>query len=99
MGDLLGFEGYLNESTPFAAEEHKAVWKTSRRYMDFEISDVYNETCAFPRFWNETGMPIDEVYNGQFRGCYDGDFDQVSFCFDFGRLWLGGLVVGGWTGC
>lgn len=82
MGDLLGFEGFLNESTPFRPEEHKVVWKTSRRYLDFDIGDTYNETCEFPRFWNETGMPIDQIYADQFKGCYDSDFDQVGVpCF------------------
>ena len=78
MGDLLGFEGFLNESTPFAPEEHKVVWKTSRRYLDFDVSDSYNETCSFPRFWNETGYPIDQIYVDEFKGCYNSDFDQVS---------------------
>ncbi|KAK3321955.1 alpha-1,3-glucan synthase Ags2 [Apodospora peruviana] len=84
MGDLLGFEGYLNESTPFAPEEHKTVWKSSRRYLDFDIGTDYNETCKFPRFWNETGMPIDQIYADQFKGCYDSDFDQFGDTEAFG---------------
>ncbi|KAK4213133.1 alpha-1,3-glucan synthase [Rhypophila decipiens] len=84
MGDLLGFDGFLNESTPFEPEEHKVVWKTSRRYLDFDISDTYNETCQFPRFWNETGMPIDQIYADQFKGCYDSDFDQFGDTEAFG---------------
>lgn len=78
MGDLIGFEGYLNESTPFAPEEHKILWKGSRRYLDFSPSNDYNETCEFPRFWNETGYPVDDYVNKEFKGCYNGDFDQVS---------------------
>jgi alpha-1,3-glucan synthase len=78
LGDLLGFENYLNESAPFKAEEHKVVWKSERRYLDFKIGETYNETCTFPRFWNETGYPVDPEVNAQFKGCYDGEFDQVS---------------------
>ncbi len=92
MGDLLGFEGLLNESAPFRSDEHKVVWKHDRRYLDFSISDTYNETCNFPRFWNETGFPIDDIYANEFKGCYDSDFDQVStqhivrLVFDHGVL-------------
>ncbi|EFW15163.1 hypothetical protein CPSG_08351 [Coccidioides posadasii str. Silveira] len=35
LGDLLGFEGYLNTTTPFERAEHKVVWKSNRRYLDF----------------------------------------------------------------
>lgn len=78
MGDLIGFEGYLNESTPFKPTEHKVLWKSARRYHDFSPSNDYNETCHFPRFWNETGIPVDDYVNKEFKGCYNGDFDQVS---------------------
>jgi alpha-1,3-glucan synthase len=78
MGDLIGFEGYLNESKPFEPAESKILWKGSRRYHDFAPSNEYNETCDFPRFWNETGYPVDESVNEQFKGCYNGDFDQVN---------------------
>ncbi|KAK3384909.1 alpha-1,3-glucan synthase [Podospora didyma] len=84
MGDLLGFEGYLNESAPFLPKEHKVVWKTDRRYLDFDIGNEYNETCTFPRFWNETGYPIDEIYVSEFSGCYDSDFDQFGDTEAFG---------------
>lgn len=78
LGDLLGFEGYLNQSAPFKPDEHKVIWKTDRQYLDFSIGETYNETCDFPRFWNETGYPVDAYVNEQFKGCYNGDFDQVS---------------------
>jgi alpha-1,3-glucan synthase len=77
MGDLLGFEGYLNESTPFFPGEIPVVWKGSRRYHDFDISHEYNETCQFPRLWDETGFPVGEEVMREFKGCYSGDFDQV----------------------
>jgi alpha-1,3-glucan synthase len=79
MGDLIGFEGYLNESTPFDVAEHRILWKGPRQYLDFAPSNEYNETCTFPEFWNETGYPVDADVNKQFKGCYNGDFDQVSF--------------------
>ncbi|KAK3376860.1 alpha-1,3-glucan synthase [Lasiosphaeria ovina] len=84
MSDLLGFDGYLNESTPFNPEEHKVVYKSDRRYLDFDFTDTYNETCKFPRFWNETGYPIDQIYVDQFKGCYDSDFDQFGDTEAFG---------------
>lgn len=77
LSDLLGFEGYLNASAPFKPEEHNVVWKTDRRYYDFAIGEKYNETCKIPRFWNETGYEVDKWVYDQFKGCYDGEFDQV----------------------
>ncbi len=41
---------------PFLPAEYERFWKTSRRYLDFNIGEEYNETCEFPRFWNETGF-------------------------------------------
>ncbi|KAJ9148772.1 Alpha-1,3-glucan synthase [Coniochaeta hoffmannii] len=84
LGDLLGFEGYLNESAPFKPEEHKVVWKSDRRYLDFSIGETYNETCEFPRFWYETGYPVDDDVNKMFKGCYDGEFDQFGDTEAFG---------------
>jgi alpha-1,3-glucan synthase len=78
MGDLLGFEGYLNTSTPFDLQEYPTVWKSSRQYLDFHPGTTYNQSCTFPRFWNETGYPVDTTVDEQFQGCYDGDFDQVG---------------------
>lgn len=78
MGDLIGFEGYLNESAPFDSAEHRILWKSDRQYLDFQPSNQYNTTCKFPRFWNETGYPVDEWVTKEFKGCYAGDFDQVS---------------------
>lgn len=77
MGDLIGFEGYLNKSTPFRTKEHKFLWKNSRRYLDFAPSNKYKKTCDYPQFWNETGYPVEQEVNDMFEGCYDGDFDQV----------------------
>lgn len=80
MSDLIGFQGYLNESTPFKLEEHKVLWKTDRVYPDFNISNTYNETCQFPQFWFEDGTKIDPPL----KGCYDSDFDQFGDIEAFG---------------
>jgi alpha-1,3-glucan synthase len=81
MSDLIGFEGYLNESTPFREQEHKVLWKSSRRYHDFDIGNEYNETCQYPQFWLETG----ERYTPPgLKGCYNSDFDQYGDIEAFG---------------
>ena len=58
MGDLIGFEGFLNATTPFRLEEHKVVWKSNRRYLDFGIGNNYKPKCDYPRFWLESGEPV-----------------------------------------
>lgn len=78
MGDLIGFDGYLNESTPFKTAEYPVAWKSQRRYLDFNIGQEYNETCQFPRMWDESGYPVGSAVMNQFKGCYNGDFDQVN---------------------
>jgi len=80
MSDLIGFKGYLNESTPFRNEEHEVLWKSSRVYPDFSFSDRYNETCEFPEFWFENGERIVPPL----KGCYDSDFDQFGDVEAFG---------------
>ncbi|KAL2146355.1 hypothetical protein VTI28DRAFT_4380 [Corynascus sepedonium] len=82
MSDLIGFEGYLNESTPFRTEEHKVMWKDpERRYLDFDIGNEYNETCNYPQFWVENGTRYDPP---DLKGCYDSDFDQYGDIEAFG---------------
>ncbi|KAJ6108618.1 hypothetical protein N7523_009941 [Penicillium sp. IBT 18751x] len=84
MGDLIGFEGYLNTTTPFSLKEHKAEWKSSRHYVDFHFGNSYNETCEYPRFWNETGFPVDSYVQDELSGCYNSDFDQYGDIEAFG---------------
>lgn len=84
LGDLLGFEGYLNETTPFTLDEHKVLWKSERRYWDFEFDNTYNTTCNYPRFWLETGYPVGSDVTDQMKGCYAGDYDQYGDTEAFG---------------
>ncbi|KAJ5569634.1 uncharacterized protein N7459_009064 [Penicillium hispanicum] len=84
MGDLIGFEGYLNTTTPFSMKEHKAQWKSDRHYVDFHFGNSYNESCNYPRFWNETGYPVQQYVTDQLKGCYNSDFDQYGDIEAFG---------------
>jgi alpha-1,3-glucan synthase len=87
MADLIGVDGYLNESAPFNPGEYDVVWKTDRNYSDFEFGNVRKDSCQYPRFWNESGervleeasqrpAQIDENFT-RLVGCYDSEFDQV----------------------
>ncbi|KAI2910628.1 CAZyme family GH13 [Aspergillus niger] len=84
MGDLIGFDGYLNTTTPFSVKEHQTVWKTDRRYVDFDIGNDYNETCDYPRFWFEDGYPVQASVTEELVGCYNSDFDQYGDIEAFG---------------
>ncbi|KAJ5925198.1 hypothetical protein N7454_007837 [Penicillium verhagenii] len=84
MGDLIGFDGYLNTTTPFTVNEHKAQWKSDRRYVDYHFGNSYNQTCEYPRFWNETGFLVDQYVRDELKGCYDSDFDQYGDIEAFG---------------
>ncbi|KKK19324.1 hypothetical protein P175DRAFT_0501355 [Aspergillus ochraceoroseus IBT 24754] len=84
MGDLIGFEGHLNSTTPFSEKEYRTLWKTSRQYVDFRIGNTYNETCDYPRFWYENGYPVNESLISGLVGCYDSDFDQYGDVEAFG---------------
>ncbi len=76
MGDLIGFEGYLNTTTPFSFTEHNAVWKSSRRYWDFPLGDDLVD-CKYPRFWDEHVVPVGADVTSQMTRCRTSDFDQV----------------------
>ncbi|KAE8549991.1 hypothetical protein EYB25_008516 [Talaromyces marneffei] len=84
MGDLLGFEGYLNTTAPFIHQEHKVQYKSSRQYVDFHFGNDYNTTCEYPRFYNETGYPVDSYVYDDLKGCYNSDFDQYGDIEAFG---------------
>lgn len=77
MGDLIGFEGYLNTSTPWDFDEHNAVWKSDRRYHDFQIDNDRSEQCEYPTFWTEKGERVGKNVTEKFVSCRKSDFDQV----------------------
>ncbi|WEW59543.1 alpha 1,3-glucan synthase [Emydomyces testavorans] len=83
LGDLLAFDGYMNSTAPFETSEHKVVWKSDRRYVDFRLGDHYNETCSYPRFWDEMGYQLPNPPK-QLKGCYDSEFDQYGDIEAFG---------------
>ena len=84
LGDLIGFDGYLNSTAPFTLQEHQVQWKSDRRYWDFDFGNSYNKTCDYPRFWNETGFPVDKSVVNRMLGCYDSEFDQYGDTEAFG---------------
>lgn len=84
MGDLIGFEGYLNESTPFKKREHNALWKGERRYHDFSIGNEYIEKCDYPRFYDDDGMEVTNI-STTLVGCRDSEFDQYGDIAAFGN--------------
>ncbi|KAH0360816.1 putative alpha 1,3 glucan synthase, partial [Aureobasidium melanogenum] len=96
MADLIGFDGYLNESTPFLPEEHQVVWKTERHYPDFAFGNTKTSPCELPRFWDESGSQIqaeansDNEFSEAFSNltllgsCFDSDFDQYGDTEAFG---------------
>ncbi|RDW72846.1 hypothetical protein BP6252_06753 [Coleophoma cylindrospora] len=84
MSDLLGFEGYLNVSAPFAVKEHKVEWIQSRRYLDFDFNNEYNETCTYPEFWGQDGYKEPQAVMNELTGCYNSDFDQYGDIEAFG---------------
>ncbi|KZF22864.1 glycosyltransferase family 5 protein [Xylona heveae TC161] len=84
MGDLIGFEGYLNASTPFNYKEHNALWKYDRRYNDFSFGNSYIDKCEYPRFWGDDGFPVHKNGTEHLIGCRDSEFDQYGDIAAFG---------------
>ena len=75
MGDLIGFPGFLNTSSPLYPEEHDYIWKSTRRYHDFQPSNTLLDQCDYPRFWDDLGYNVTQTTLGP--GCRDSEFDQV----------------------
>lgn len=94
MADLIGFDQYLNTTTPFDPKEHRAVWKSNQTYLDFGFQNSPKDTCEYPRFWNESGNLVlkgsDSLFD-QLVGCYDSEFDQVRTQTG-GGAWFRGLT-------
>ncbi|KAL8728257.1 MAG: hypothetical protein Q9181_005404 [Wetmoreana brouardii] len=84
MGDLLGFEGYLNTSTPLSYTEHNALYKMSRRYHDFNSGNDELSECDYPRFWGSDGERVVDNGTQNFKGCRDSEFDQYGDVEAFG---------------
>ena len=84
MGDLIGFEGYLNTSTPFAAGEHNALWKSERRYLDFDFGNKELAKCEYPRYYDDGGQEVMNLTN-ELVGCRDSEFDQYGEIAAFGN--------------
>jgi alpha-1,3-glucan synthase len=78
MGDLIGFEGFLNVSAPFRWDEHNAVWKSDRRYHDFKFGNSINNSCQYPPMYSEKGIFLGNITD-DLHTCRESDFDQVSF--------------------
>ncbi|KAJ7774879.1 modular protein with glycoside hydrolase family 13 and glycosyltransferase family 5 domains [Mycena metata] len=87
MADLIGFDGFLNVSTPFDLGEHNAVWKNPAyvpwnftQYRDFTLINERNTSCVMPDFWNDDGTRVVIETNG----CLESDFDQYGDMEAFG---------------
>jgi hypothetical protein len=86
LADLIGFDGYLNQSAPFLPEEHQVVWKSERRYPDFSFNNDKPSACTYPRFWDDSGSEVlknagSDNFSKTFdklETCYDSEFDQVG---------------------
>ena len=78
MGDLIAFEGFVNASTPFNWDEHDYMWKSDRRYHDFQPDNSKNVSCQYPRLWGEDGYELGADITQYMHGCRMGEFDQVS---------------------
>ena len=83
MGDLIGFENYLNTSTPFNRKEHNAVWKSDRRYHDFAPGNDELPLCDYPRFYDDNGLQVNNL-SSKLTGCRDSEFDQYGDVAAFG---------------
>ncbi|KDQ60792.1 glycosyltransferase family 5 protein [Jaapia argillacea MUCL 33604] len=87
MADMIGFEGFLNTSTPFDLNEHDAEWKHPlytpwgfTEYQDFTIDNTRNTSCQLPTFWQDDGTVIGVSANG----CLESEFDQYGDMEAFG---------------
>jgi len=80
MGDLLAFKGYVNASAPFNWGEYDYIWKSDRRYHDFQPSNDYNTSCQYPRLWEQNGYLVGNDITSKMHGCMESEFDQVCIC-------------------
>ncbi|KAG8525784.1 uncharacterized protein KY384_000544 [Bacidia gigantensis] len=80
LGDLIGFEGSLNVSTPLNYHEYNAMWKTSRRYHDFTFDNYEVDKCdtPYPRFYDDFGEEVSMNGTEHLIGCRQSEFDQYG---------------------
>lgn len=80
MTDLLGMAGQVNatQPAPFNWDEYDYVWKTDRRYLDFEPGNERNYSCQYPRMWGQDGFPLAQEYLDQEKSCRISDFDSYG---------------------
>ncbi|KAF3766254.1 family 5 glycosyltransferase [Cryphonectria parasitica EP155] len=81
LGDLIGFEGSMNETAAFEWGEYDYGWKTDRRYVDFTPgNDVVD--CTYPRMWDDTGSLITVNQTT----CRDSEFDSYGDLQNIGSV-------------
>lgn len=76
MGDLVGFEESLNATAPFLWDEYDFVWKSDRRYHDFQLGNSVNTSCQYPAMYGEDGLFLGNITD-DFHECRESEFDQV----------------------
>ncbi|PYH63384.1 alpha-1,3-glucan synthase [Aspergillus vadensis CBS 113365] len=94
MGDLIGFQGYLNRSAPINPSEYDYVWKYDRQYWDFKPGNQIESQCPweYPRFWDDDGTGLTTTTLG--ASCRDSEFDQYGEVAAFGNYteWEGQIA-------
>ncbi|KAJ5721168.1 uncharacterized protein N7483_009102 [Penicillium malachiteum] len=94
MGDLIGFQGFLNASAPINAHEYDYVWQYERRYWDFQPGNEVEEKCPweYPRFWDDDGTGLTTTSLGP--ECRNSEFDQYGEVAAFGNYteWEGQIA-------
>ncbi|CAI7594598.1 unnamed protein product [Penicillium discolor] len=85
MGDLVGFQGFLNKSAPMNPNEYDYVWKYDRRYWDFQPGNEVESECPweYPRFWDDDGTGLTTTTLGP--SCRNSEFDQYGEIAAFGN--------------
>ncbi|KAJ6102430.1 hypothetical protein N7486_004857, partial [Penicillium sp. IBT 16267x] len=94
MGDLIGFQGFLNKSAPINPNEYDYVWKYDRRYWDFQPGNEVESECLweYPRFWDDDGTGLTNTTLGP--SCRNSEFDQYGEVAAFGNYteWEGQIA-------
>ncbi|GKZ26283.1 hypothetical protein AbraIFM66951_003610 [Aspergillus brasiliensis] len=94
MGDLIGFQGYLNRSAPINPYEYDYVWKYDRQYWDFKPGNEVESECPweYPRFWDDDGTGLTTTTLG--ASCRNSEFDQYGEVAAFGNYteWEGQIA-------